>query len=437
MKKGLFITLAITFILSGMSLTGCGGERVSSPLSSPQTPPLTSSSPKPQNAPASVNQNKQGYITLKWQQEIGAPRLIINDGVAYARAIGSEGPKLYAIDATSGKILRSVRVESSSYLIGSSDEVIFLGDEKSRSLKAFDMSRLAQLWTKEYQNYSLDFTRKGVWAYEQGFYFDNLSSKPKSTLNPPREPRSFMLDPLSGEPLWESKQWEGILCEGRSTFYIGTAAIDRSLIQRLDSGTGKIIWSRSNVEDYSYLTPLAEVNNNLLVRISASEGQWLGSLDIVSAEFKWKTKLEGEDWPNLTLALVTSKMVVVWTDDIPGQSVFYGIELNTGKVVWEKWFKNNYNSFAAPVLQVRHTGENEFLLITKCERIGETIGLSVLDYDSGEEIPIDISKESVMNMLIGLGGGGNPSVLRGNYYKNMLIIGDDTGLKGYQMTIKK
>jgi outer membrane protein assembly factor BamB len=427
--------IVVTLVLSVIYLVGCDSEKPFPSESPPQSPTLSSPSPKSEDGSVSVEQGKHEFITLEWEREIGkVDELIIYDGVIYAKGIGSEGPQLYAIDPFSGKVLNKVRVGPYLRIEGvTNDSVVLMKHAHPElSLEAYDRKNLSKLWTNEYhlqQAPSLMVTSQGIWL---GNCFEPLSDR-----------KGIMLDPLTGEILWEANGYRP-LCKGQNSLYCSSPYTQISSINRLDAETGQTIWSKNDHEDSKWLNLLAETENNLLVQIRGENEHWLGALSIESGDFKWKTEeLEGTNHPDLYLISITERLAVVRIPDVSGHSVFYGIDLNNGKIVWEKWFKFSRDNLVIPIadrMWQRQTWKmnREYLILYKYTTETEkSQSFSFLNCNSGEEVPIDISKELTLDIASEM-DLDSPASSRcfGNYFRNFLITSDDTAIKGYKMKVE-
>jgi len=340
------------------------------------------------------------YIMLKWTQEklgeIG--NMKVSNDVIYVEAASDEGPKLYAIDIKSGKVLGSKSVNPGYRLRGVSKKAIYLA--RGDYFEVFDRIMWKKIWGKKI------YEPRSLWIFECGLIYEDDD----------RDDYGYyefvsMLDEATGKPLWKFRTFDGPKQCGEDFFF---TSYDRNKsgryinpkFYRLSLVDGKIsVTTRKFCPDGWYLVD--KIGNNFWVIVNFHK---IGLLDMNSGQIKWEKDLEIPIWAPIVDTI--NGVVIIFSHVEHGDTAYtlwYGINTTDGKTRWKKWAKEN----SSELYGVKWSEIVNGLLL-----IGKRKKLILMDTLTGEILTQQ--EISVSHRDIEICG-------------DMVIIRKTTRLKGYQI----
>ncbi len=406
-------------------------------------------------------------ISLKWEQAtIGRPDHLAGDRTVYVDVAGPQGPQVHAIDTRSGKILATKNLQPGYEVLGVSAGAVYLGPfsqfKRTRrvgSILALDKATLTPLWSASFADQNM----KRVFIVRQGIYYERgvrLAQEKGRWIT-----ETGRLAEKSGQPVWNRQldKRDGLICiggfggdriNGEAQLRVSSSNMMRTgrggafstdvfcLLEGLDLATGQTMWSRElRLPHTFFLGSFPVASNSCFVWVNhprhfahiaisetteaakqSSDGAYkLAACDLKTGRTKWESERIDElaSCAHAWMAGASSEAVIVHGEVAHGHTpyrLWVGVNSRTGKVTWKKWAKAAPRGQRPGPLFAPDWTE----VVGNCLLVAQGSTLIVLDASSGElfareeKFPSDAGDRHVV-------------------YENMLVIGTDNGVTGYQV----
>lgn len=347
--------------------------------------------------------------------------MISENGILYVEVAGPEGPKVYAIDVISGKILKNKPIDLGYTLLGTSKNAVYLGlfeKDKNKNLIALDRAKLDTLWHKDLKELGMP----RIWITEKGIFYST---------SPIRETEIGFIDDITGQVLWRKKVKRGFTVTKKVLFLKESDQIREGMritgwwivtTTSLDLSTGKFLGVEKRKIGTGGFPPLDLylLGIDFLGRLSEDK-EGIVALDINTGQLKWKSEKMKIGLP-LRLAGATEKVVILHSSvshKDEKYTLWYGVDATNGKILWEKWAQCRKDELC--LYGDTWTGmADEILLVLKGSIGGDLI---LVDTITGR-----IIGEQKKIPIVGRHHQAT--------YKDILIVGMANGLKAYQIKIQ-
>jgi len=162
--------------------------------------------------------------------------------------------------------------------------------------------------------------------------------------------QTYALDTKTGQTIWQSPTYlQNLSMQGNPLTNGGPIYSNGNLYVTSDAGvaclnkaSGQVIWSHQDGDSY-LTTPVAD-NNKIFVGSSSTNystsGYYFTALDAATGLVIWKKPIGAQP----TQYPIVCNGLLIFSD---ANANFYGVDQNTGSVIWTKSFSINYNNLVA------------------------------------------------------------------------------------------